>query len=273
MKRTVKKVDRQKYIIEEFNSFSELIKVNDSRTANFADEGGARLRRDNRWCGGTYEEAVEMLMYGWQDKEKIEAINKQIGNLQKMQDTQKISFKNDIVGYAPIVPLALKGVPQNMINTTRKPKKMKVISLIIDVGVSAGVEPSQKLAWGAKMTSTIMNLEKQGFRVKIECAKVTSRDNWSQTVHVLKVPVKNENQPFDIRRMMFPIAHPAMQRRIAFDWYERLPEAEHFDGYGTPLIHHSSDHRETVKKNIADTENSYFICCMEDIDKVLKGVA
>ena len=270
MKRTVKKVDKQTYIIEEFNNFSELINTNDSRKQNF---GEARTDSNNYWYGASYEEAVEMLRFGWCDKEALSSITQKVSELSKMQETQKLSFKNDIVGYAPIVPLALKGVPQSMINTSRKPKKAKVIKIIVDIGLSSSVTVEEKLNWGAKLTSKIMSLEKQGFRVQIECIKTFTEDNWYSKVHVCRVPVKSENQPFDIKRMMFPIAHPAMNRRIMFDWYERLPDAQRLNGYGKSLQYQSRSHADAVKKVIADTENCYYTSITDDINEVLKGVA
>lgn len=270
MKRTIKKTDRHEYIIEEFNSYNELITVNDSREQNF---GKARTASDRKWYGSTYEEAIEMLRYGWQDKEKVNRVMEKIGELEKMQETQKMSFKNDIVGYAPIVPLAMLGVPQNMINCTRKPKKAKVINLVIDISVSCNVDSESILDWGAKMVSKVINLEKQGFRVRIDIIKTFIDTSYGTKAHVLKLPIKNENQPFDIQRMMFPIAHTAMGRRIGFDWYERLPEAEQLGGYGTPLIHHTRERAEEIKRNILDTKNSYIIHRMEDIENILKGVA
>lgn len=270
MKRTVKTVERQTYIIEEFGSFGELIQTNDSRKQNF---GNTRTATDKEWAGASYEESKEMLTHGWEDKEKLSQINDTISKLEKMQDTQKISFKNDIVGFAPIVPLAVMGVPQNMVNSRRVPKKAKVINLIVDVTVSCGTSVEEILNWGAKVVSKIMNLEKQGFRVRIEVVTTFSEDDWRSKVHAMKVLIKSENQPFDIKRLMFPIAHGAMLRRIGFDWYERLPEAQRFGAYGCSLIHHSTRHAKAVKEQIADTKNSYYICNKENIDDILKGVA
>lgn len=271
MKRTVKQEGRTKYIIEEYNSFNELINTNDSReiVLNYY-YNQARTREDNAWCGASYEEAVEMLRYGWADEEKIKRVADKIGQLEKLQDITKMSFKNDIVGYAPIVPLALKGVPQNMINCARKPKKAKVINLIIDIGVSGDITVAEKLEWGAKVLSGIIGLEKQGFRVRIDVSKVTVTDH---QVHMAKVPIKNENQPFDIKRMMFSIAHAAMQRRIFFDWYERLPEAEFHSGHGYSLSVQNSVKRAEIDKNIPNSESSYLICYGEDINEILKEVA
>ena len=270
MKRTVKTVDNRDYLIEEFNNFNELINTNDSRERNFGD---SRTDNDRNWRGATYEEAVDMLRYGWQDKDKLDYTMQKISQLNKQQETQRTSFKNDIVGFAPVVPLAIMGVPQNMINSTRIPKKAKVIKIILDVGMASGVSVNEKMEWGAKVTSKIANLEKQGFRVKIECIKTFVEDNRTSKCHVCKVPVKSENQPFDVKRMMFVIAHPAMSRRIMFDWYERLPEAVEYSGYGRSLQYHNTDRANKIKAVIADTENSYYISIEDNIDKVLKEVA
>lgn len=270
MKRTVKTVDNRDYIIEEFASFNELINTNDSRERNF---GEARTDKDRSWRGATYDEAVEMLRYGWEDKEKLDYTMQKISQLNKQHDRQRTSFKNDIVGFAPVVPLAIMGVPQNMINSTRIPKKAKVIKIILDVGMASSVSVNEKLEWGAKVTSKIANLEKQGFRVKIECIKTFVERDGLVKCHVCKVPVKNENQPFDIKRMMFVIAHPAMSRRIMFDWYERLPDATEYSGYGVSLQYHSTSKADKIKAVIADTAGSYYISIEDNIDTVLKEVA
>lgn len=269
MRRTVKEVKGQKFIIEEYGNFRELVLTLESREHNFDSDA---IRNLSSWNGvSTYEEAEDLLLHGWDDEEKLNTINKRVRNLQKEQERKRVAFVADIQGFAPIVPNAIIGIPQSMINTTVKPKKSKVITIITDGGYSASTDINEILEYGAKLTSKIMNLEKQGYRVRLEYVDYYCERN-GNTNHTLKVLLKSENQPFDIKRMMFPLAHPAMLRVISFEWYRKLPEAEHFWGYGIPLNKMDYDRRKFLQENTVDMSKSYFVSLGDNIDEVFKSI-
>lgn len=260
------------FIIEQFDSFSELVEVCDKRTRNFSNGGSADedgTYDDPQWVGcKSLQEAKNLLKYGWHDAKKVKYMKDKVNDLSKTHDAEKIGFKNDIVGFAPIVPNAIVGIPQSMVNIIHKPKKSKVVSIIADMGASAIVSSSEYLGWGAKLIAKIVQLEKSGFRVRLEYSDTFAREG--QKVHSYRVLMKSENQPFDIKRYMFPLAHVAMFRAIGFDWYERLPNAVELSGYGRPL--HCLESKEFIKKEICNSDSCYHISFKSDIDEELKDV-
>lgn len=261
MKREVKK----DFIMETYNSFTELLETCDSRKQNFGD---ARTEEDFRFTGvHNYEEARELLQYGY--SKDIKYIQAKVGELQKQGTVNKPKFINDIVGYAPIVPNAIIGIPQSMINQKMNPKKAKVVTVVYNGGNPARRDKKDILEYGAKFVSYVMNLEKQGFRVKID--SLLSFNNGDSENYILRVPVKSEFNPIDLKRICFPLIHSAMQRSIGFDWYERLPEARQISGYGRELCTMGQGQRQKILDKFLK-KNEYFVCYGMDLDEVFKGV-
>ena len=185
------------------------------------------------WHGvKSYAEALELMNSGWQEplKELKAVINKA-----KTVERKRISIKNDIQGYAPIVPLAILGVPNAMINMTMRRIKSKVINLYYDSGVSSFVSANRILDNGKKILETVINLENSGYRVNLFNTQCYVSDGETD-IDMLAVKVKSDNQPIDLKRICFPIAHPAMFRVIGFDWISKFPKGKYRSGYGQPLV-------------------------------------
>lgn len=255
----------EQIIIEQFNSFGELLRVTDSRTQNFGD---VRKEMGGSWAKcKSYEEARNFLEKGW--NEKIDLMKQSIKKLHT-GTSEKISFKNDIVGYAPIVPNAIIGLPHSMINNVRKPKRSKVINVQALMEFNANVDQEALIKWGAKLVNKIVNLENNGFRVKLEYITVFSSRSESG-IYICRVPLKNENQPIDLKRLMFPLCHVAMLRIIMFDWYNRLPKAKKLTAYGSALYSQDDVRRDFIINQIHD-KDTYFIKYTDDIEETFKEV-
>ena len=216
-----------KVVVETYNSAREV-----------ADDCRSRKLTDSRfhdyttydlddWHGvKTYEEALDLLANGYQPTvEKMrEALKASANGVAK-----RITMKNDIVGFSPVVPLALLGVPQNMINMTMKPIKAKVIDVYYDMTCNCGTTPEQIIKAGQAVLGAIVDLERQGY--KFNLYGVQSYTD-GKTADVLAVKIKSSNQPLDLKRISFPLTHTAFFRVIGFDWYSRCPKATYRGGYG-----------------------------------------
>lgn len=218
--------------IEEFQSAMEVAKLNNSREitdSNFNDMRDESFYEDD-WRGvKSYEEAEKLLMYGHQptvDRMRTEFKADVKG------DSKRFSFRNDIVGAAPVVPLAMKGIPNCMVNSYMKPIKAKVVDIYYDMTDSARVDSDDIIKAGQVLLGTILELERQGYRFNVYC---TQCYNDGTTCDMLVVKVKDATQPIDLKRMSFPLAHTGFFRCIGFDWYSRFPGAKYRRGYGHKL--------------------------------------
>ncbi len=268
MRRTVKTVNGERYLLEVFDSFNEVISVCNNRTVKDDVTQPTRTMTDSEFMGASsYEEAVEMLKYGVD--EYVNEFKTTVKDLEKKSSSMKISFKNDIVGYAPIVPNAIIGIPQNMINNVKVPKKSKVITLVVDMAVSSNVNKKDVAKFGMKLVQKIVQLEKSGYRVRLEYMKCF---NNSMSHSAIATVIKNEHQPLDIKRVMFPLTNVAMQRYISWDWYDRVPDAKWSSDRGRSLSTFGGERRqEIIKELVSDSNNKYVICYGDDIDKILGG--
>lgn len=228
--------------VEEFNSASEVAQVSKSRKITderFEDES-TRKSRPHFTGVKNYEEALQLLRIGYQP---IVDSMRGVFKAKTSGESRRYSFRNEIAGFAPVVPLAMKGVPECMINMRMVPIKAKVISIYYDCTESANTDKEDLLKSGKILLSAIMELEKQGYRLNLYCVQ-----SYASAVDcdMLVVKVKSDAQPIDLKRISFPLAHPAFFRVIGFDWYSKVPEGKYRFGYGQALQYHLS--REELEK-------------------------
>lgn len=248
------------FVVESYNSSMDVVK--DCKTRNITDsmfsnmQDGTLGGHSEEWCGvDSYEQALKFLEEGYQPTvEKLKVGIK--ANLQG--NGKRISFFNDIVGYAPVVPLAILGVPQSMINSYMKPIKAKVIDVYYNMTASAFTDSEDIIDAGIKMLSTIVALEQQGYRFNLYAVQCYYRHN---KCYMLKVKVKDAMQPIDLKRISFPLTHTGFFRVIGFDWYSKCPEAKYLSEYGKPIEHEFSVEKMTkAMKEIFGNNAIWFGC-------------
>ena len=229
--------------MEKFENGRELVNVCAGRTKvkGFdSDHFSKDYRCDKSFEGvSNMSEAFNMLNNGW--TEKVDDVKQVLKDVERRNYSEKnAGLKPDVVGFVPIVPSALMGLPNSMLNTNVKPKKNKVINIVYGLSFSCRVDKEDIIKAGLKVMGAVIRLEAQGFRVRLTAFQNYSTDNGSLN-HLLAIKVKSEDQPLDAQRVMFPMFHPAMFRSIGFGWYERLPESTYIYGYGKPIYYTMSE--------------------------------
>lgn len=257
--RDFRQIGEKKYKIhsEQFSSAVEVVETCKSR--KITDSGFDDIKtRDysSGWYGvKSYNEALEFMRTGYQPTvEKLKTNLK----VHFSGTGKRISFANDIVGYAPVVPLAMKGVPQCMINTTYKPMKAKVIDICWDLSVSCATKSEAIIEAGSKILAAIISMEQQGYRCNLYAMQGYSD---SASADVLLVKIKDARQPLDLKRISFPLTHTAFFRVIGFDWYSKFPGGKYRCGYGYPLsVSLDADERRKLTEQLLGKNAVYFSC-------------
>lgn len=242
----IKACNGYKVMCEIYNSTADV--VNDCKKRSITDKNFDNMNDGNlggnrsAWCGvKSYEEALNLLESGYQP-----IVDKMKENLKAtvQGNAKRISFHNDIVGYAPIVPLAVLGVPNSMINSRMKPIKAKVVDVYYEGTFPSRVSSDKIINAGSKVISAIMMLEQQGYRFNLY--QIQSYAD-QKGCDMLCVKVKDATQPIDLKRMSFPIAHTAFFRVIGFDWYSKTPQGKYRCGYGHALFHEERVSEKTTE--------------------------
>lgn len=217
---------------ERFDSAAEVVeacRVRPLTNESFHDMKTYLIRP--KWHGvASYDEALELMRTGYQPT--VEAL-RGATKIKVAGERKRFSFENSVQGFAPVVPLALMGVPNSMIDMRIRPIKTKVIDIYYDMTVNSGVRPEQILDNGNKILGAIIELEKQGYRFNLYAVQAFS-DRWSADMMIVKV--KDARQPLDLKRVSFPLAHTAFFRVIGFDWYSKVPGGKYRGaGYGNTM--------------------------------------
>ena len=267
MKVIRKNVNRRLYTVEVFDSVLELANIIKKRVVQDKWKNHAlskeNISADPNWYGvSSYEEAYDLLSGGWEkETKKIASLVDKVAKSAKKTKTQ---FYNDVCGFAPIVPLALIGVPNSMINTKRIEQKSKILNVIYDNTASWKISSESMIEAGIKLVETIINLEMSGYRV--ELSVLTSSVD-KKYIDFSLTNIKKANQSINLKKMMFPMAHSAWLRVIGFDWQDKSPVTHYMKKRGTPFYNgmkkglvYLSDLKEVFGKNTIYLD---YITCSE----------
>lgn len=258
--------------MERFESASEVVDTCAARQITDSSFQDVKTTSDWAWCGvESYENAMELMRTGYQTA--VEEFKKSVDV--KGNNLRRISFRNNLVGLSPVVPLALKNVPNCMIDMTMKPIKAKVIDVYYDVTASCGTKPEEIIARGKKLLGVIKKLELSGYRINLYGVQTYS--DYTEC-DMLVVKLKSSDRPIDLKRLSFPLIHPSFFRVIGFDWYSKFPIGKYRSGYGCALGYTLKE--EEVKELASQVfgKNSIFLTgiaiggCSEDkLEEVIKN--
>lgn len=251
-----------KVMCEKYDSANEVVSDCENRKITdrqFEDIKGASSWK---WRGvESYEHAMELMRYGYQPtvdklKEKLK--------FSRQGNGKRISFVNNIVGANPIVPLAMMGVPNCMVDMQMKPIKCKVIDVYYDMTMNCGVSCETIIANGQKLLGVILELERSGYRFNLYGTQTYCDNN---AMDMLVVKVKSANQPIDLKRISFPLTHVGFFRVIGFDWYSKTPKGTFKYGYGRGVGYKLSDKQlKEFAKNMFGNNAIYISAAKMDAD-------
>ena len=250
--------------IEQFDSLDDYLRIISSRPVNsvFAklDELSSEKKGTKEFAATkTYEESVEIINNGF--KEGLEKLMNNGGErLTYRSCSSKALPQAGVVGFAPIVPNAIIGLPNSMISTKRIPIKTKVVSIWYDITASCGVHSDSIARAGQHLMELIMMLEQQGYRVELRVASsYCEKDSVAMSV----VKIKTDRQPMNPLKLAYPLIHASFLRRQGFKWLETNPnitEDGYRWGYGHALFHHVTDMttREYMKHHKVIADNCFY---------------
>lgn len=220
---------------EIYSSCSEMLsdlnrrQITDLRFKNVQEE-----KLNARWCGvRTYDKALSLLEKGYSPAVKKLYEEIRIKNGRKINGMNRNKMlTTSVVGYQPIVPLALKGVPNNMLVRKNERNEARVINLIVDITCLCDIEIQHLIRCGIRLMKIIYNLEMCGHRINLFISVGFAGES---SADILLIKTKSSDGLLNLRRISFPLCHTAFLRVIAFDWYSKFPRGIYRDRYGITL--------------------------------------
>lgn len=249
---------------EIYNSAEEVVKSCKNRPARHRQYVMDSKEIRKSWHGvGSYQEALDMLKVGYQPT--VEELRGELKVAPK--EGPRFKFENKIEGFLPVVPLALKGIPNCMVNMTMKPIKSKVLDVYYDMTANCDKEPEEFIKAGKAMLGTIIELEKRGYRFNLYAVQSYANYSRDYTADILCVKVKSSDKPLDLKRISFPLTHPAFFRVIGFDWQGKSPITRYIGtGRGRAMgYEYEKDECEKIAKELFGS-NAFYVSCSKFIN-------
>lgn len=194
----------------------------------------------------SYEAAERLMIGGYQEGyDKMKSTKAEVEKFFVSQDESKAKPMNDVIGYAPIVPHAILGIPQSMINTHKEPNKQRVIELYFNSSIPAFTDAEEILEFGSILLGVVDHLERQNYRIAINVGML-ARSGESTTGYMYSM--KGAGEPLNHKRAAYFLGHPSFLRRTGFKIFEneeKIKDVTH-KGYGSYNL------KSTAKQKIMD---------------------
>lgn len=253
--------------IERYNNVADMAADCDRRQitdSRFHDMRTYDLKTDFHGVR-SYNKALDYLRNGYTPA--VEELKADI-KVSQTGAQRRTRVRNNVTGFAPVVPLALMGVPNAMLDKKITKIKNKVIDIYYDEAYSASTSSEEIIANGKHILSAIIKLEAQGYATNIYCVTNHADSNdRPRTCDMCVVKAKDSKQPLDLTKLSFILTHTAFFRCIGWDWYSKTPHAKYRGGYGVPISYTYKDDRLRQFGHDLFGENAVYIAGREILEK------
>lgn len=143
---------------------------------------------------------------------------------------QAIEWEFAPVGVLPNIPAYAAGVPESMMFPVETERQTRIARICVNISASASIDPESIINRGAAIVALIDRLQIEGWRIELSVVDQSRHDNDTSSYRIV---VKQAQEPIDMDRISFALAHPSMLRRVLFRIHETV--FPRFDpGYGSP---------------------------------------
>lgn len=226
----------QNVFFDQFESITQLVRHLDTAEVQPAFKRYmASESHDDDYGYESYDIAHSKLLYG--DKElarEIWATGKLKMNVPATGQRNKVVTA--VAGFAPHVPNAIAGMPNSMLWVRKVERPAPVLTLVYNVGVTAGYNAEEVRKASARVLSAVMSLERKGVRVNLYVASAQNKSDSHQRCGFI-VKIKDAGQYLDPIKVAVPMVSIAMNRRFGFRYREtKKGLAKSWkDGYGSSM--------------------------------------
>jgi len=190
-----------------------------------------RLDGDTDWRGGTFNDALKLARFGWEDKLQtaLDIAESALDYTVREHEIDSFVSTYDYAGCEVDVARYLTGVPENMIDYPLQAtsKLGRVITLCGSIAASGAMDPEDLIRRGQVITAFAMALTRLGHACELWIDCTISAD-WNRaagaTRGVTRVLVKGTNDTIDPARILFAYAHPGSLRSLGFAVTHAYPE-------------------------------------------------
>ncbi|HEY2695410.1 MAG TPA: hypothetical protein VGJ45_08070 [Pseudonocardiaceae bacterium] len=185
-------------------------------------DGAGRQDDRTEFAGADWDEALRLAVDGWQVP--LEQADVTVGTLRERAGigtaVTTLEPTWDVTGSEVDMALYLAGVPECMIDAvpTQTSRRGRVVTFVVPASYESNTEHHAIINRGLALATLCTAIIEAGHGVEIwsEKAVMLGRDDDERERFVALARVISPGEPFDVGRLIFAMAHPAMLRRIWF---------------------------------------------------------
>jgi hypothetical protein len=208
--------------VQYFESFEAFVSQASQEAENTTSSRG--VGRRDFYGTETFEDALEVAKRGWPEgAAKAQEILGELGDvIESIVGNRAAGYGYDVSGEYCDVGLFLSGEPECFgVEIEQGPIERPFVKIVANLGASGSVSGTSLIARGVAIVAAVDILESLGRRVELWAAKATEPHSGRLSEYELYVPLKSADQPLDIDRVSFAIAHPSFLRRLVFSVNEQ----------------------------------------------------
>ena len=206
----------------------------------------------------SYNQATDFLNNGWSApvaKMASLMINKIMAPKQQL--------KKSVVGSIPIVPAAIKGHPLSMLQAKKIPQKTSSINIVYNMTGNCNIDADTLINSGLCILNLAQALENNHISTQLNVMPKFSI--CKNEIVACFVNIKNYSQPFNLKKIAYPLAHASFFRRHGFKFLEVCKDLKNTSwtrGYGVSFPGPSTElhpHEKTALEKLHLDKNSVYI--------------
>lgn len=193
----------------------------------------AKASSRNKFCGGTYREAMKQAVTG--NPDLVKSLFEGVNVLEAMIEEDKIGEIRDVTGEYFDVADHLSGEPE-VFRRDEFGYQKPVVPIYANFAMNCSISTSTIMNRGCAIVALADELNKTGFIVDLNLVHATEYYG-----HKYYTKIKLRNDPLDLDAMAFIIANPLCHRRLWFSILELYTDESSCGGYGSPAEYDLSE--------------------------------
>ena len=163
----------------------------------------------------SFEESQQLAISGW--AEGRDAMDADV----EFAKAKEASFKRPeweygMAGQRVCVPSYAAGAPMHMMfMDDEDAKPLPIVRIYCDIGAVWYTSTEAMIRKGAAVVALIDQIERAGQRVELIATQISKTHRQYDEQHIF-ITVKQPDEPLDLDRISFAVAHPSMLRRVCF---------------------------------------------------------
>lgn len=224
----------------------------------------ASLHDSDDFAGSDLPEAIHLLKNGWPEgREMITELTNKVSKIVGAKIVRDVAY-HDVSGAYVDVGRFIDGEPECMVEyRTGRDFGTRTITIVCSISQSCHVDKKEIMKNGTITAAIVDGFEQAGLRCKVVIGNFIAGHKAFEyepesPKFMMLITVKEWDQPLDMDRLAFTLAHPAMLRRLVLANNEQEPMEiikrfgfQWGGGYGTPqkIFEHVKAKADVVLEN------------------------